>query len=120
MLAEASDAANADRLLKHGDRVSFGKRHLEARATPGHTRGCLTYVLDDHSMALPGDSLLIRGCGRTDFQQGSPSVLYRSVQEQILSLPPQCLLYPGHDNRDSCPCLNWRRASKRSQESARS
>jgi len=99
MLAEASDAANADRLLKHGDRVSFGKRHLEVRATPGHTRGCLTYVLDDHSMAFTGDSLLIRGCGRTDFQQGSPSLLYRSVQEQILSLPPECLLYPGHDYR---------------------
>lgn len=96
-LSEASEAANADRLLQHGDTVAFGGRHLEVRATPGHTSGCLTYVLDDHSMAFTGDSLLIRGCGRTDFQQGSPERLYRSVQEQILSLPPACLLYPGHD-----------------------
>ena len=47
-------------------------RHLEARATPGHTGGCMTYVLDDRSMAFTGDCLLIRGSGRTDFQQGDP------------------------------------------------
>jgi glyoxylase-like metal-dependent hydrolase (beta-lactamase superfamily II) len=99
MLSEASGATNADRLLKDGDRVPFGGRHVEVRATPGHTNGCLTYVLDDHRMAFTGDSLLIRGCGRTDFQQGSPARLYRSVKEQILSLPPGCLLYPGHDYR---------------------
>ncbi|MBX9715536.1 MAG: MBL fold metallo-hydrolase, partial [Burkholderiaceae bacterium] len=98
-LSEAASAAHADRLLKHGDRIAFGSRHLDVRATPGHTSGCLTYVLDDRSMAFTGDSLLIRGCGRTDFQQGSPQVLYRSVHEQILSLPDTCLLYPGHDYR---------------------
>ena len=54
----------------HGDRVAFGKRYLEVRATPGHTNGCVTYVLDDESMAFTGDCLLIRGSGRTDFQQG--------------------------------------------------
>ncbi len=99
MLSEASGAANADRLLTAGERVSFGSRHVEVRATPGHTNGCLSYVLDDHSMAFTGDALLIRGCGRTDFQQGSPAQLYHSVQEQILSLPPTCLLYPAHDYR---------------------
>ncbi len=99
MLSEASGAENADRLLKAGDRVAFGNRYLEVRATPGHTSGCLTYVLDDQSMAFTGDTLLIRGCGRTDFQQGSPGQLYRSVQEQILSLPATCLLYPAHDYR---------------------
>jgi sulfur dioxygenase len=99
VLSKDSGADNADRLLSHGDRIAFGSRHLEARATPGHTSGCLTYVLDDQSMAFTGDSLLIRGCGRTDFQQGSPRRLYRSVQDQILSLPPDCLLYPAHDYR---------------------
>ncbi|HEY1092372.1 MAG TPA: rhodanese-like domain-containing protein, partial [Burkholderiaceae bacterium] len=69
------------------------------RATPGHTNGCLSYVLDDQSMAFTGDSLLIRGCGRTDFQQGSAVQLFHSVREQILSLPPSCLLYPAHDYR---------------------
>jgi sulfur dioxygenase len=99
LLSEHSGAQHADRLLKHGDRVAFGARTLEVRATPGHTNGCLSYVLDDHSMAFTGDSLLIRGCGRTDFQQGSPATLFRSVREQILSLPATCLLYPAHDYR---------------------
>jgi glyoxylase-like metal-dependent hydrolase (beta-lactamase superfamily II)/rhodanese-related sulfurtransferase len=99
LLSAAAGAVNPDRLLQHGDRIDFGGRQLEARATPGHTAGCMTFVLDDWSMAFTGDSLLIRGCGRTDFQQGSPGRLYHSVREQILSLPPQCLLYPGHDYR---------------------
>jgi glyoxylase-like metal-dependent hydrolase (beta-lactamase superfamily II)/rhodanese-related sulfurtransferase len=99
LLSENSGAANADRLLKHGDKVDFGSRHLDVRATPGHTHACLSYVLDDLSMAFTGDSLLIRGCGRTDFQQGSPAKLFRSVKGQILSLPSACLLYPGHDYR---------------------
>jgi glyoxylase-like metal-dependent hydrolase (beta-lactamase superfamily II)/rhodanese-related sulfurtransferase len=99
LLAQAAVASNADRLLRHGDKVAFGSRYLAVRATPGHTAGCLTFVLDDHSMAFTGDALLIRGCGRTDFQQGSPRQLYHSVREQILSLPPACLLYPAHDYR---------------------
>jgi len=69
------------------------------RATPGHTSGCLTYVLDDRSMAFTGDCLLIRGCGRTDFQQGDAGRLYRSVHDQVFSLPDECLVYPGHDYR---------------------
>ncbi|MBT9492223.1 MAG: MBL fold metallo-hydrolase [Paucibacter sp.] len=99
LLSEHANAQNADRLLKHGERVAFGGRFLEVRATPGHTSGCMSFVLDDQSMAFTGDCLLIRGCGRTDFQQGSPQQLYQSVQSQILSLPPTCLLYPGHDYR---------------------
>jgi rhodanese-related sulfurtransferase len=56
-------------------------------------------VLDDETMAFTGDCLLIRGSGRTDFQQGDPHTLYRSVHTQILTLPQDCLLYPGHDYR---------------------
>src|SRR5213593_3019768 len=60
-LSAASGAKDADRYLAHGDRVAFGARYLETRATPGHTHGCVTYVLDDESMAFTGDCLLIRG-----------------------------------------------------------
>jgi sulfur dioxygenase len=98
-LSKASGAEGADRYLEAHDEVRFGRRSLEARATPGHTSGCMTYVLDDRSMAFTGDALLIRGCGRTDFQQGDPRTLYRSVREQVFSLPDACLLYPGHDYR---------------------
>jgi glyoxylase-like metal-dependent hydrolase (beta-lactamase superfamily II)/rhodanese-related sulfurtransferase len=99
LLSAQGGAVGADRLLAHGDTVHFGTRHLQARATPGHTKGCMTYVLDDPHMAFSGDALLIRGCGRTDFQQGSATQLYASVHEQIFSLPPDCLVYPGHDYR---------------------
>ena len=99
MVPQSGGAEGADRYLQHGDRVAFGKRHLEVRATPGHTAGCVTYVLDDESMAFTGDCLLIRGSGRTDFQQGDARAMYRSVRSQILTLPPKCLLYPAHDYR---------------------
>ena len=99
MLAKASNAEGADRYLTQDDIVTFGGRRLLVRATPGHTDSCLTYVLDDHSMAFTGDCLLIRGSGRTDFQQGDPAAMYRSVHEQIFTLPDDCLLYPAHDYR---------------------
>jgi sulfur dioxygenase len=99
LLSAACGAQGADRFLDAGDRLAFGARHLVVRATPGHTDGCVSYVLDDASMAFTGDALLIRGCGRTDFQQGSAERLYRSVHEQLLTLPDGCLLYPGHDYR---------------------
>lgn len=83
--------------LDHGDRIDFGNRYLEVRATPGHTSGCLTFVTDDHSLAFTGDCLLIRAAGRCDFQQGNASRLFHSITEQIFSLPDDCLIYPGHD-----------------------
>ena len=96
-LAAAARAANVTQPLQHGDRLSFGGRHLEVRSTPGHTDGCVSLVLDDQSMAFSGDALLVRGCGRCDFQQGNAHTLWRSITEQIFSLPDSCLLYPGHD-----------------------
>ena len=99
VLSASSAAQGADRLLLAGDSVAFGSHHLQARATPGHTDGCMSYVLDDLSMAFTGDALLIRGCGRTDFQQGSPARLFASVHEQLFTLPHDCLIYPGHDYR---------------------
>lgn len=99
VLGKQGGAEGVDRYLEHGDRVEFGKRYLEVRATPGHTDACLTLVLDDESRAFTGDALLIRGTGRTDFQQGDPGLLYRSVHSQIFTLPDSCLIYPGHDYR---------------------
>jgi glyoxylase-like metal-dependent hydrolase (beta-lactamase superfamily II)/rhodanese-related sulfurtransferase len=96
-LAAAVGAANVTLPLQHGDRVAFGDRALEVRSTPGHTDGCISFVLDDQRMAFTGDALLVRGCGRCDFQQGNAHTLWRSITEQLLSLPESCLLYPGHD-----------------------
>lgn len=97
VLSERAGVGCANVYAKEGDRVRFGRYALEVRETPGHTNGCVTYVLADQSMAFTGDALLIRGCGRTDFQQGSAHTLYHSVHSKIFALPDSCLLYPGHD-----------------------
>lgn len=93
----AISAQHVDLPLDHGDSFGVPGITLEVRATPGHTDGCNTYVLADHSMAFTGDTLLIRGCGRSDFQQGDPAKLYRSITEQIFTLPDDCAIYPAHD-----------------------
>ena len=96
-LAAAVRAENVTLPLQHDDRVAFGTRFVDVRSTPGHTDGCISFVLDDQSMTFTGDALLVRGCGRCDFQQGDAHTLWRSITEQIFSLPDACLLYPGHD-----------------------
>ena len=94
-----SSGARADVHIEHGDVVSFGDAsnpiNLEVRATPGHTDGCVSYVCDD--MVFTGDALLIRGCGRTDFQGGSSEKLFDSVREQLFKLPDDTRVFPAHD-----------------------
>jgi glyoxylase-like metal-dependent hydrolase (beta-lactamase superfamily II)/rhodanese-related sulfurtransferase len=96
-MSSAYGACNVDRPLSHGDSVCFGGRSLEVRATPGHTQGCLSFVTEDHRMVFTGDALLVRGAGRTDFQQGDASLLFRSIRGQLFTLPDDCVVYPGHD-----------------------
>ncbi|MED6194643.1 Polypeptide N-acetylgalactosaminyltransferase 3 [Stylosanthes scabra] len=102
VISKAS-GATADLFVEPGDKVQFGDLFLEVRATPGHTLGCVTYVTGDASdqpqprMAFTGDTLLIRGCGRTDFQGGSSEQLYKSVHSQIFTLPKDTFIYPAHD-----------------------
>jgi glyoxylase-like metal-dependent hydrolase (beta-lactamase superfamily II)/rhodanese-related sulfurtransferase len=86
-----------ERKLKEGDKVTFGAHALIVIETPGHTDGCISLLLDDQSMIFTGDSLLIRGCGRTDFQQGSASKLFHSIKDKLFKLPDDCLVYPAHD-----------------------
>ncbi len=99
IISKKAGVKNADNYVVNGDQIVFGDRYISVRETPGHTDGCLTFVLDDKSKAFTGDCLLIRGCGRTDFQQGATNHLYHSVHEQIFSLPDDTLLYPAHDYR---------------------
>ena len=96
-LSASAGAVNVDLPLHHGQHFGVQGITLEARATPGHTNGCTSFVLDDQSMVFTGDALLIRGCGRSDFQQGDPARLYHSITEQLFSLPDTCAVYPAHD-----------------------
>lgn len=92
-----SGASEGDLYLDRGDTVKVGAVALSVRPTPGHTNGCLSYVTADRTMAFTGDALLIRSAGRTDFQEGDAKALYRSIREEIFTLPDDCLLYPAHD-----------------------
>lgn len=96
-LARAYGAQNVDLELVHGDSVSFGAHALGVRATPGHTDGCLSFVTEDASRVFTGDALLVRGAGRTDFQQGDAARLFHSIREQLFTLPDACEVYPAHD-----------------------
>ncbi|XP_009602247.1 persulfide dioxygenase ETHE1 homolog, mitochondrial-like [Nicotiana tabacum] len=102
IISKASNA-KADLFVESGDKIHFGDIFLEVRATPGHTLGCVTYVTGNGPnqphprVAFTGDALLIRGCGRTDFQGGSSDKLYDSVHSQIFTLPKDTLVYPAHD-----------------------
>ncbi len=97
VVSERGGAPCADVQVKEGDTIRFGRHTLQVLETPGHTDGCLSYVTAGSEMAFTGDALLVRGSGRTDFQQGDARRLYRSVHEKLFSLPDRCLLYPAHD-----------------------
>lgn len=97
VMSERAGVGCADVLVKQDDIIWFGQERLQVRETPGHTSGCLSYVTANYSMAFTGDALLIRGCGRTDFQEGDAHVLYRSVHGQLFTLPAATLVYPAHD-----------------------
>lgn len=91
----ASGVEGADLLLHDGDTLRFGHYLLTALATPGHTNACTSFLIDDK--IFTGDALLIRGCGRTDFQQGDAGRLYDSITQKIFTLPEHYIVYPGHD-----------------------
>jgi sulfur dioxygenase len=59
----------------------------------------MSFLTDDYRSVFTGDALLIRGCGRTDFQQGSAERLFESIHGKIFSLPAEVVVYPGHDYR---------------------
>jgi sulfur dioxygenase len=90
-------AEGFDRLLEDSDDVVFGNEVLHVIATPGHTPGGICFLWRDR--VLTGDTLLIGGCGRTDFQNGSAIALYESITTRLFTLPLDTLVYPGHDYR---------------------
>lgn len=95
-VSEFSGAICADKFLKEGDRISFGDTTLVVLETPGHTPCSLSFYLPGVAV-FTGDALLVRGCGRTDFQNGDANILYDSITKKLFSLPEETLVYPGHD-----------------------
>ncbi|MFM7426085.1 MAG: MBL fold metallo-hydrolase [Elainella sp.] len=91
-------AACANRFIQDGEVLHLGKSRIEAIATPGHTDSHMAYLVNVTHL-LTGDALLIRGCGRTDFQGGDAGALYDAVTQRLFTLPDATLVYPGHDYR---------------------
>ncbi len=81
--------------LSDGDVLRFGSETLRAVLTPGHTSGSMCYLWRNH--AFTGDTLLINGCGRTDFQSGSAEAMYDSLTRILFALPDETVVWPGHD-----------------------
>ncbi|GAB4289875.1 MAG: hypothetical protein Fur0025_24500 [Oscillatoriaceae cyanobacterium] len=96
VLPENAPANCANLYLGDGKILDIGSIHIIAIATPGHTDSHNAYMIND-TYVLTGDSLLIRGCGRTDFQNGNPGLLYDAVTQKLFTLPDDTLVYPCHD-----------------------
>ena len=109
---EAAAVEGADVQLRDGQWLEAGDLRLQALATPGHTAESFCYYQPAAGRLFTGDTLLIDGCGRTDFQNGDSAALYRSVRETLFALPDETLVYPGHD-------YQGRRVSSIGQEKAR-
>ena len=88
----------ADIFIKDGEVITLGNIEIKALATPGHTDSHMAYLVNGNRI-LTGDALFIRGCGRTDFQNGNPGALYDSVTQKLFTLPDETLVYPAHDYR---------------------
>ncbi|WP_224250011.1 MBL fold metallo-hydrolase [Hyalangium gracile] len=81
--------------VRHKDVVRVGALSFTVLATPGHTDDSVSYLLNDR--VFTGDALLVRGTGRTDFQNGNAGQLYDSITQEFFTLPDETLVYPGHD-----------------------
>jgi sulfur dioxygenase len=97
VMGEQAQVECASRTVTEGDRLEVGSLELVARYTPGHTDDSYSYVMADR--VFTGDTLLIRGTGRTDLQNGDPRAAYRSLFEVLLRLPDSTAVYPAHDYR---------------------
>lgn len=88
-------ATNIDHEIQDGEVLSVGNINIKAITTAGHTEAHMAYLVD--KFVMTGDALLIRGCGRTDFQGGNAGQLYDLVTKNLFSLPDDTIVYPAHD-----------------------
>jgi glyoxylase-like metal-dependent hydrolase (beta-lactamase superfamily II) len=95
--ASATGAPCVDVGLRHGDVIRVGGLAITALATPGHTDDSMSFLVP--GAVFTGDALLIRGCGRADFQNGDAGQLHDSITRTLFALPDDTLVYPGHDYR---------------------
>jgi sulfur dioxygenase len=99
LLGEQAHSFCVSKALHNGDQIAVGKLIIKALHTPGHTDDSYSFLLEDKGQlyVFTGDTLLIRGTGRTDFQNGNAAEQYASLFERLLKLPDTTWVYPAHD-----------------------
>lgn len=95
VMGENSQAECVSLSLREAEVVNLDGFKLETIYTPGHTDDSYSYAIDDY--VFTGDTLFVRGTGRTDFQNGSAEALYDSITEKLFKLAENTIVYPGHD-----------------------
>ncbi len=95
IMGENSPAETVDIKLKDDEIIEIDQLKIRAMFTPGHTSDSYSFLMDNYLFS--GDTLLINGTGRTDFQNGSSKDAYNSLFHKLLKLPEETILYPGHD-----------------------
>ena len=95
IMGEKSKSEVVDVRLKDNEKIKIESIELKAIYTPGHTECSYSYLMNDR--VFTGDTLLINGTGRTDFQNGSSYDAYDSLFNKLLKLPEKTLVYPAHD-----------------------
>lgn len=95
VMGERTQADVVSMRVAEGERVEIEGARLDVLYTPGHTDDSYSFVMGDR--VFTGDTLLIRGAGRTDFQNGDPRAQYESIFGRLLKLPDETLVYPAHD-----------------------
>lgn len=95
IMGENSKSEVVDLKIKDNEKINIENIELKAMYTPGHTDCSYSYLMNDR--VFTGDTLLINGTGRTDFQNGSSYDAYESLFNKLLKLPEKTLVYPAHD-----------------------
>tara|TARA_B100001741_G_scaffold48545_1_gene36472 strand:- start:1572 stop:2264 length:693 start_codon:yes stop_codon:yes gene_type:complete len=95
IMGEQSKSEVVDLKVKEDDKIEIDKIELKTIYTPGHTDCSYSFLMNDR--VFTGDTLLINGTGRTDFQNGSAKIQYDSLFNKLLKLPEKTIVYPAHD-----------------------
>ena len=104
IMGEHSKSEVVDIKVKEGEKIKIDHLELSAIYTPGHTDCSYSFLMKDR--VFTGDTLLINGTGRTDFQNGCPKEQYKSLFEKLLKLPENLMVYPAHDyNGKKCSTI---------------
>ena len=104
LLGEATGATCVSKTVSDGEKVQVGNIEFTVLETPGHTQD--SFCLYTDGMVFTGDTLFVRGTGRTDFQAGNPVDQYNSITKKLFTLPEDTIVYPGHDyNGNTCTSI---------------